>query len=558
MKFSSEWSVVRLKDVIVDMQPGFAQRPGEEEGSIGQIRTHNVSPDGQITLNGLKRVTPSGAEAKKYSLEPGDIIFNNTNSEEWVGKTALFELEEPLAFSNHMTRIRANNSLIMPSFLARYLHFLWSIGFSKTRAKRWVSQAGIDQKELASFKLPLPTLPEQKRIVDILNQAEELRHLCQKRSPQFSTLRQIVFTHFFGRYDELEKEKIPLECLTKFITSGSRDWSKYYSSSKNDAIFIRVQNIKEGKLDLSDIAYVLAPDNAESERARVQPFDLLISITGTIGQVAIVPEDMGEAYISQHVALVRTDRSVPVEFIAEYLNHPAGGQLQIGRANYGQTKPGLNLQQITKLNIPIVRKEKQEKFLSTLKDIDSLIEETIATEVLLKDLQTNLLHEAFSGALTTQWRKENQQSILEAVKHRSDVLGGAQQKGKIRQKSRNKVTITEIAPDERKTVQLHHRHWLFEQLSEIQVGVLQAIRRGWSGTLIPSEDLDEFIGRSFQIEHLEDANDQIKRALNQLAGLGLIAKISIPNQAGEYVTGYRGLREDELTQVSDGQFLARG
>ena len=77
----------------------------------------------------------------------------------------------------------------------------------------------------------------------------------------------------------------------------------------------------------------------------------------------------------------------------------------------------------------------------------------------------------------------------------------------------------------------------------------------WKRTLIPSENLDRFRYRCPPIEHLEDANDQIKRALNQLAGLGLITKISLPNQAGKYVTGYRSLREDELTWADDIQRL---
>lgn len=536
MKFPPDWQVVRLKDIVLDMQPGFAQRPGEN-GSIGQIRTHNVTPDGRISLKGLKKVNPSENESNKYSLQPGDIIFNNTNSEEWVGKTALYEENDLLTFSNHMTRIRVDNDVILPAFLSRYLHFLWNIGFSRTRAKRWVSQAGIDQQELSKFEVPLPSLIEQQRIVYLIKKTDELRLLRRDRPRSFSILRRNLFSLFFGKFKELEKDKFPLGRITNFITSGSRDWSKYYSNSSHDAIFIRVQNVKKGWLDFSDVAHVSAPENSESTRTRVQPFDLLVSITGSIGQVAIVPENIGEAYISQHVALVRTDLSVPVKFLAEYLNHPAGGQLQINRANYGQTKPGLNLEQIKKLNIPVIDQRKLKPFLDTLKKVEFLINDTIITDKYLENLYTNLSNQAFFGTLTAQWRDSK--------------FGTVYPKKSFDKRLKNKVTITETAPEERAIAQLHHRHSLFDQLSEIQIGVLQEIRHQWRGTLIPSEDLEEFMERSFQVEHLEDASDQIKHALNQLAGLGLIAKISLPNQAGVYVTGYRGLREDELTKASD-------
>jgi len=68
--------------------------------------------------------------------------------------------------------------------------------------------------------------------------------------------------------------------------------------------------------------------------------------------------------------------------------------------------------------------------------------------------------------------------------------------------------------------------------------------------------LEEFREQCFPIAHLENANDHILRALDQLTGLGLIAKITVPNQQGEYVTGYRGLREDELSQPTDLQSLS--
>jgi type I restriction enzyme S subunit len=96
---------------------------------------------------------------------------------------------------------------------------------------------------------------------------------------------------------------------------------------------------------------------------------------------------------------------------------------------------------------------------------------------------------------------------------------------------------------------------LKNQLGQIQGFVWEAFQE-WRGTLIPSEDLEEFRSRCFQIEHLENANDHILRALDQLAGLGLIAKISVPNQQGEYVTGYRSLREDELSHPLDLQSLS--
>ena len=88
-----------------------------------------------------------------------------------------------------------------------------------------------------------------------------------------------------------------------------------------------------------------------------------------------------------------------------------------------------------------------------------------------------------------------------------------------------------------------------DQLSAVQAQVYDALRN-WEGTLLPTEDLDRFL-EDWPNDDLEDAHDQVLRALNQLAGLGLAVRVSIPNQMGEYVSGYRMPREDELRKDDD-------
>ena len=545
MKFPSEWLSVRIKDVITDMQPGFAQRPGDA-GTIPQIRTHNISPQGQIDLNGLKFVNPSTVELEHYSLQPGDVIFNNTNSEEWVGKTAVFKEKGNYVFSNHMTRIRVDTSLISKDFLAYYLHFLWKSGFSKQKAKRWVSQAGIDQSALQEFIVPLPTLIEQENIVSILRQADELCGIRNNFSNNCLSIKQQLFTDIFG---DLRKtnEKLSLGNITSFITSGSRDWSRYYSQNKNDPKFIRVQDIKNGILDFSDCANVKPPETSEAKRARVKPNDIVISITGTIGQAAFATDKLGDAYVSQHVAIVRTNGNFPVRFLVDFLNHPLGGQIQLQRMNYGQTKPGLNLTQISEIKIPVFESNKINHYVKCSSELEKLVGRFNSSNNMYHELNKFLLADAFTGSLTASWRQNYRKDLEKSAVKRDSALGI----------SKKKVSISVHAPDERPWLAHPNRHWLMDQLSDLQGFVYDALRE-WKGTLIPSEDLETFREQAFPVEHLEDANNQILRALHQLAGLGLIAKISLYNYEGDYVTAFRGLREEELSQVSDRQYLAKG
>jgi type I restriction enzyme S subunit len=114
-----KWETKKLGELAVDLQPGFACRPSDA-GSL-QIRPLNLTEDGTIVLEGTKSVDCSAAQAEKYSLQPGDVVFNNTNSPELGGKVAIFAQQGHFVFSNHMTRIRVDKGALSPKFLQRLL-----------------------------------------------------------------------------------------------------------------------------------------------------------------------------------------------------------------------------------------------------------------------------------------------------------------------------------------------------------------------------------------------------------------------------------------------------
>ena len=163
----------------------------------------------------------------------------------------------------------------------------------------------------------------------------------------------------------------------------------------------------------------------------------------------------------------------------------------------------------------------------------------------LDRLFQEIVAQAFNGAASALWRTSRRRELEAAAHVRDAALGQLV----------SKVTISEVAPAKRPWLVQPERYWLMDQLSELQSVVSNALQE-WRGMLIPSEDLDEFRLQCFSNGHPENANDHILRALDQLAELGLIARISVPNQQGEYVTGYRGLREDERSQAEDLQSLS--
>lgn len=118
------WAMARLADgLVTDVQSGFACGRHNRDGEgIAHLRPMNVSEAGAIDLRNLRFVSAGEADREERLLQNGDVLFNNTNSPELVGKTALYTLDEPRAFSNHMTRVRCDRRVLLPDFCAMFLH----------------------------------------------------------------------------------------------------------------------------------------------------------------------------------------------------------------------------------------------------------------------------------------------------------------------------------------------------------------------------------------------------------------------------------------------------
>lgn len=161
------WALVSIKQIAKLVASGFPSgQHNQDARGVPHIRPMNIDRDGRLDLSLLKYV--EGDIPRE--LEKGDVLFNNTNSPELIGKTTAVLVDTRLAYSNHMTRVRLEDGL-NATFIARQLYFLWMCGYFRHRCVNHVNQASISADPLSeTVPILLPPAGEQERIAEILDE----------------------------------------------------------------------------------------------------------------------------------------------------------------------------------------------------------------------------------------------------------------------------------------------------------------------------------------------------------------------------------------------------
>jgi type I restriction enzyme S subunit len=259
---------------------------------------------------------------------------------------------------------------------------------------------GLNREDAYRLPVFLPPLEEQRRIAEVLDRAEALRAKRRAALALLETLTQAVFFDLFGDPSRgTSIPTIPLGSILRFVTSGGRGWARFYSSAGRR--FIRSLDVQMNAITSDNAVYVQPPENAETRRTRVLEGDVLLTITGSlIGRVAAAGPECDGAHVSQHVAILRIDESrMSPSFLSFFLSLKQGGQAQIQRMQYGQTKPGLNFEQIQRFQILIPPIVLQQEFALRLAAVEKLRAAHRASLAQLDALFASIQHRAFSGEL---------------------------------------------------------------------------------------------------------------------------------------------------------------
>ena len=316
--------LIPLKDLVKEVQAGFASGENVPEGTI-QVRMNNVDTSGHLSFDSVRRVPTTLKQLDKYSLTPGDILFNNTNSCELVGKSALFEgLDEDVVFSNHFTRIRTNSEKLYNKYLAHYLITLWRRGVFMRLCNRWVNQASVRKEVLLSLAVPIPPLSEQKRIVAVLDKVDAL-HYKQQHTQLIDHFLRSTFIDMFGD-PATNPKKFPIKRLSEFYISPSEGTKcgPFGSALKKSELVeagVPVWNMDNispsGRMVLPFRMWVTMDKYRELEKYSVIDGDIIISRAGTVGKMCVALLPAPPSIISTNLIRLRLCQDLlPIYFVS--------------------------------------------------------------------------------------------------------------------------------------------------------------------------------------------------------------------------------------------------
>jgi len=322
---------------------------------------NNVDTRGRLILNGFIRVPASQETVVKYSLLAGDVLFNNTNSTELVGKSAVFTGHaEPVVYSNHFTRLRTRVEQLDSDYLASWLLGEWQKRTFENLCNRWIGQSAVKMDKLLGLEIPLPPLAEQKRIAAILNEqmagVERARAAVQA---QVDASRALIDAHvreaFPGYGQELPRgwRLARLGEVLSAMTNGTTwDQNKHGIGLR----VTRIETISKGTIDRNRTGWIDAP--LESVTAyRLKSGDILFSHINSLERLGNCAMYEGDPPVLIHgMNLLRLECNMELvvpRFLLHVLRSQTAVSLYRHRARRAIGQASLNTSDVSGLPIPV-------------------------------------------------------------------------------------------------------------------------------------------------------------------------------------------------------------
>ena len=377
--------------------------------NVGVIRNTNFTKEGTLDDSDIVYLDVEEKKLEKRSLKFGDIILEKSGGgpKQAVGRVALFDKAEGhFSFSNFTAALRVIDPKELDfRFLHKFLHWTYLSRVTEGMQSHSTGIRNLDGDAYKAIKITYPPLPEQRRIVGILDEAfEGIATAKANAEKNLQNARAVFESHLqfvFTQRGEGWVERMLGDCCS--FENGDRG-TNYPSKSARTTTgipFINAGHLTDDGIDLENMDFISRSRFDLLSNGKIRKGDILFCLRGSLGKFASVG-DLSEGAIASSLVIVRPEHTVLNEFVLAFLRSSLCSTM-INRFKNGAAQPNLSAQSLRKFIVPVPPLPVQESVVEKLMELrtetqrlESIYQQKLAA---LEALKKSLLHQAFVGGL---------------------------------------------------------------------------------------------------------------------------------------------------------------
>ena len=404
MRLKKSWSIFALGELAEKIEYGLTASAKYSGQGPKFLRITDIQ-NRSVNWPSVPVCNCAPEKEAKYRLRSGDIVFARTGAT--TGKSYLITDCPPNSlFASYLIRVRPSER-IYPSYLACFFQTA-SYWEQVTQSSSGSAQPGVNATKLKNLRIPLPPLPEQKRIVEILDEAfaaiDKATANTEKNIKNAEELLPCMLSVSFACPYTSNSGMVALEDYLLYRTYG---FTNPMPTTQEGPLKITAKNVNHGRIMYESARHtsIDAFDSLLTKKSKPDIGDVLVTKDGTLGRVAVV--DQAGLCINQSVALLRPTKDLDAYFLMYLLSSPQYQKRMIQDAG-GTTIKHIYITRLPKILVSIPSICEQIKLVEELDEFSAAVrrlkEKLEKKHKCLSHLKQSILHKAFTGELTSDFK----------------------------------------------------------------------------------------------------------------------------------------------------------
>lgn len=401
-KINPNLTYKRIGDCLLKSQYGISISMNEEGIGYPIYRMneiHNMMCDFEVS----KSANITNQELEIFELQDKDVLFNRTNSFEWVGRTGIYYKKDvqSFVFASYLVRFVPDSKVLLPEYLTTYLNTKYGIKDIKRRARQSINQTNINPEEVKETLIPLLNLEFQKFIANHFDTAKKYLIKSQQTYQQAEALllEELGLNEKGNGFESCSRSNYNIKSFSESFSKTGRIDAEYYQPKYEEYIFI-IQNYKNGfevlnsicnlkdqnynpdykneyqYIELSNIGNSgdvngctkeLGKDLPTRARRKVETNDIIVSsIEGSLQSCALIPEKYNNSLCSTGFYVINSDEINSETLLVLFKSEPLQNILKQNCS--GTILTAINKPEFQNIPIPKIEKTTQEKIASLVQE----------------------------------------------------------------------------------------------------------------------------------------------------------------------------------------------